>query len=212
AATGKGQIFRKNYLIGQNTLVVCMLPGSRRNEVAYLLPIFKAAVERLAEKYPDMCVVVPTVKTVIKRVQEQMKNWRIPYVIVEGEQNRYDAFAASDVAVAASGTVSLELAMANVPHLIAYKVNKLTGWLARRLLKIKYVNLINLLSDKEIIPELLQENCTPEKMAAVLENLIAKKEPDMRRYLSVLGFGAEMTPSELMAGHIIRLVQRRQCK
>lgn len=210
AADGNGRAFRKNHLIGQNTLVVCMLPGSRRNEVGYLLPVFKRAIELLASKHPDICVVVPSVKTVADTVRNGLKDWHIPFIMVEGEHDRYDAFAASDIAVAASGTVSLELAMANVPHLIAYKVNKLTGWLVRRLLKIKYVNLINILSDKEIIPELLQENCTPEKISSVLETLLYQNEPDMRRHLNVLGFGGDLTPSEVMAGDVIRLVQRRK--
>ena len=155
-----------------------------------------------------ICVIVPTVKTVAKEIKADLKEWSIPYVVVEGERDRYDAFAASDVAIAASGTVSLELAMADVPHLIAYKVNKLTGWLAKLLLKIKYVNLINILSGREIIPELLQENCTPEKIAEVIEGLLSSDAKDVKHHMNVLGFGGDMTPSEVMAGHIIKMAKR----
>ncbi|MBR4927021.1 MAG: lipid-A-disaccharide synthase [Alphaproteobacteria bacterium] len=210
AATGNGQAFRKNYLVSQKTTLVCMLPGSRRNEVDYLLPVFKQAIEQLSQKYPDMCVVIPTVKTVSDKIKQDLKGWRIPFMVIEGERERYDAFAAADVAVAASGTVSLELAMADVPHLIAYKVNKVTGWMAKCLLKIKYVNLINILSGREIIPELLQDDCTPEKICAEMERLLVQDTQDVKRHMNVLGFGGELTPSEVMAGHVIKLAKQRK--
>ena len=210
AGTGNGQVFRKNYLISQKTTLVCMLPGSRRNEVDYLLPVFKQAIEQLSQKYPDMCVVIPTVKTVADKIKQDLKEWRIPFMVIEGERERYDAFAAADVAVAASGTVSLELAMADVPHLIAYKVNKVTGWMAKCLLKIKYVNLINILSGREIIPELLQEECTPEKICAEMQRLLIQDTQDVKHHMNVLGFGGELTPSEVMAGHVIKLAKQRK--
>ncbi len=210
AATGNGQTFRKNYLVSQKSTLVCMLPGSRRNEVDYLLPVFKQAIEQLSQKYPDMCVVIPTVKTVADKIKQDLKGWRIPFMVIEGERERYDAFAAADVAVAASGTVSLELAMADVPHLIAYKVNKVTGWLAKCLLKIKYVNLINILSGREIIPELLQEDCTPEKICAEMQRLLVQDTQDVKRHMNVLGFGGELTPSEVMAGYVIKLAKQRK--
>lgn len=207
ASKGNGQAFRKNHLISQQTMVITMLPGSRKNEVAYLLPIFKQAVEQFAQTHPDICVVVPTVQTVCKQIKTMLKGWSIPFIVVEGEPDRYDAFAASNIAIAASGTVSLELAMADVPHLIAYKVNKLTGLLARILLKIKYVNLINILSGREIIPELLQDNCTPEKIVQTMEGLLTQ-EADLKRHMNVLGFGGALTPSEAMAANVIKMAKK----
>lgn len=212
AAKGNGRSFRKKYLISQKTVLVCMLPGSRKNEIRYLLPIFKDAVEKLAEKYPDICVVVPTVRTVQKEVKAALKEWGIDFLVVEGEEERYDAFAACDVAVAASGTVSLELSMASVPHLIAYKVNKITGIIVRRLLKIKYVNLINILANKEIIPELLQENCTSDKICQKLVYLLTHKNPMMQRGLCALGAGGSVTPSEKLAQKLIEMVKKGQHK
>lgn len=212
AAAGNGQSFRKKYLISQKTLLVCMLPGSRKNEIKYLMPIFKEAVEKLADKHPDICVVVPTVRTVAARVKADLKEWGICSIVVEGEQDRYDAFAASEVAVAASGTVSLELAMAGVPHLIAYKVNKLTAMILRHLLKIKYANLINLLADKALIPELIQENCTSDKITNQMEELLKHKNPLMSRGLAALGCGGGMMPSEKVAVKLIELADKGQCK
>lgn len=206
AGNGRGHLFKKSFLISQKTLVVGMLPGSRKNEIKYLLPVFMKAVEQLAEAHPDLCVVIPTVKTVRERLKAALKGWRIPHIVVEGEKDRYDAFAAMDVAVAASGTVSLELAMANVPHLIAYRVNKLTEILARCLLKIKYVNLINLLADREIIPELLQQDCTPSEICACMEKLVRQKNPIMQQSLSQLKVLSGEAPSDVVAQKLVDMV------
>ena len=96
-------------------------------------------------------------------------------MIVTGELARYDAFAASNLALAASGTVSLELAMAGVPHVIAYKMNWLTGKIAAPILKrrIKFVNIINMLAQEEIIPECLQDDCNLDKIMLELEKLMS---------------------------------------
>ena len=175
ADSGNASLFKQTHNIPDNTTVLTMLPGSRKNEVAFLMDMFMKATENLQQKHKNLFVVIPTVATVSDKLKDMLKNWDIPHVIVEGEQARYDAFAASDVAMAASGTVSLELALAGVPHLIAYRVNKLTGILAKKLLKIKYVNLINILSNKEIIPELLQEKCTIQNLTDTIELLLKNK-------------------------------------
>jgi len=124
-----------------------------------------------------------------------------------GFKARYDAFAAANIAIAASGTVSLELAMAHVPHLIAYRLNALTAALARRVLKIKYVNLINLLQDKPVIPELLQENCTLEKLTQTAENLFQNPRQDVLPSLEKLGLNAGESPSEKVAACLLKLAR-----
>ena len=199
ADRGNGAAFRRKYGIRPDQTVLCLLPGSRRNEIKYLLPVFRAAVEELQAYVPNLYVVIPTVQTVAPRVQEALNGWQIPHAIVMGETERYDAFAASDVALAASGTVSIELAMAGVPHLIAYKVSPLTGMIARRLLKIRFVNLLNLLSDKEVIPELLQENCTVDNIVEHLRELLAHPHQDTRPGLEKLGLGLPESPSDKLA-------------
>ena len=134
-----------------------------------------------------------------------MANWKTPHLIITGEKSRYNAFAAASAALAASGTVSLELAMAGVPHLIAYRMNKLTAAIARRVLKIKYVNLINLLMDQPIIPELLQENCTPEKMTMTLRSLLNGEQQKTQEALEKLGKGK--APSEKVAEMLRQLAR-----
>ena len=154
---------------------------------------------------PDLFFVVPTLETVQRKVEKVLSHWQTPHLVVTGEKTRYDAFAAASAALAASGTVSLELAMAGVPHLIAYRMNPLTAAIARRVLKIKYVNLINLLEDAPIIPELLQENCTPERMTATLRSLLTGKQQETQAALEKLGKGT--SPSEKVAEMLKQLAR-----
>ncbi len=199
ADKGNAAAFREKYGISPTTTVLTLLPGSRRNEVAYLLPVFKTAVEELHRQIPDLFVVIPSVQTVSATVKKMLNGWKVPYVMTSGKKERYDAFAASQAALAASGTVSLELAMAGVPHLIAYKVSPLTGYIAKKLLKIRFVNLINLLANREIIPELLQENCTVDKVLDTLKALLAQPHQDVTESLKKLGVGANYSPSDKLA-------------
>lgn len=205
ADKGDATAFREKYHISAEKQILCLLPGSRSNEVKYLLKDFMQAVDNLIATNPDLFVVIPTVKTVYSRVERQTRNWKAPHLIITGETERYNAFAASSVAVAASGTVSLELALAGVPHLIAYRMNPITASLAKRVLKIKYVNLLNLLEDKEIIPELLQENCTVSKITYRLRQLLQGEKQDTKAAL--LKLGQQTSPSEKVATALIQLAR-----
>ena len=205
ANRGDGQAFKERHQIPMDKRVLCLLPGSRANEIKYLLTDFMQVADNLIKENPDLFVVIPTVETVKEKVEKQTQNWATPHLIVTGEKERYDAFAAASVALAASGTVSLELALAGVPHLIAYRMNPLTAALARRVLKIKYVNLLNLLVDREIIPELLQENCTVEKMTQTLQALLKGEKQDTRDALSKLM--KETSPSEQVVDKLLQLVE-----
>ncbi len=203
ADKGNGEDFRKQHKIKKESFILCLLPGSRRNEVAFLMKEFMSAAETLYQENKDLFIVIPTVATVEKTLKDLLKGWKVPYVMVTGEKNRYDAFACADGAIAASGTVSVELALAGVPHLIAYKVSKLTGMIAKKLLKIKYVNLINILADKEIVPELLQEHCTAFTIVQTLKNILKGKKQDFSAGLIHLGQNQEQLPSEKMGEELM---------
>lgn len=172
ADAGDGDAFRAAHAIPAEAPLVCVLPGSRRVEVARLLPVFRETVERLAMERPGLRVVIPTVATVAAEVEEAVVEWSVPVTLVRGQKARYDAFAACNAAMAASGTVALELAMAGVPHLIAYRVSPLSAWLFRRLTTIRFVNLVNLTLDREVVPEVLQEQCTPETLLSKMQGLL----------------------------------------
>lgn len=208
ADKGNGTAFREKYNIPSFSTVLCLLPGSRKNEIKYLLPVFKESAELLQSYIPQLFVVIPTVATVADKIKKELADWPVPHVIVMGEKERYDAFAASNVALAASGTVSVELAMAGVPHLIAYKVSPLTGMIARKLLKIRFVNLLNLMVDKEVIPELLQEDCTVDNVVETLRQLLEHPEQATRESLEKLGLGDPHAPSDKLAEELQKLASR----
>ena len=208
ADKGSVERFRKKYGLKKTTPVLVCLPGSRQNEVKFLMPLFMKTIENLALKHKDLFVVFPSVQTVAPQVCEALKHWHIPHTVIMGEKNRYDAFAAAKVAIAASGTVSLELSLAKVPHLIAYRLSRITGYLARKVLKIRYVNLINLLVDKPIIPELLQEDCTVENLTKTAEKLWHSPHQKTEASLKKLGLGTK--PSEKMAQTLLKLIRGKK--
>ena len=180
-----GARLRKQLNISKSATVLAMLPGSRRSEVKSLTPVFSETIAQLHQHIPDLVIVVPTVKGVSADVREWALTVPGGAHVLEGASDKFAALEASDIALAASGTVTLELARAQVPHVIAYKVNPLSAFVFRRLTLTKYVNLINILLDKEVIPECLQQDCTAGKLAAELKNLL-KGTP--QRVLQIAAF------------------------
>ena len=142
------------------------MPGSRPTEASRLLPVLGATLQRLASQLPDLVPVVPAAAPVAEAVRAGAGAWPVRPIIVSGTEEKHDAFAASAAALTKSGTSTLELALANVPMLVTYRVNPLTAAIARRLVKVSYASLLNLLAGREVVPELLQENCTPDKLVA----------------------------------------------
>src|SRR5215472_14938963 len=174
ADQGDGAGFRHRHGIAPSARVVAILPGSRGGEVGRLLPMLGETVALLARKLPDLVVVVPATVNVVVRVQAVVAGWAAKTVVV-GNAEKYAAFAASDAALAASGTVALELAVAGVPTVVTYRVNPLTHALLRRVVKVRYVNLVNLILDRPAVPELLQNDATPEKLAVAVARLVEDK-------------------------------------
>jgi lipid-A-disaccharide synthase len=179
AGQGDGARLRARYGIAPDAPLVCVLPGSRNSEVSRLLPVFGTTLALLAERHPGLRAVVPTVPQMSGRVRAAAASWSVPTVVVEGDEGKYDAMAASTVALAASGTVALELALSRLPAVIAYRLHPVTVALYRRLIRVKYANLVNIMLDRMLVPELLQEECTPDRLAAALSTLL--DDPAARR-------------------------------
>ena len=204
--------FKKRHHIPEENRLLLVLPGSRHNEVERLLPTFLEVVKQLHERYNDFSFVIPTVSTVAAQVKEMVKQSGLPIEIVEGTKERRDAFKSGDVAIAASGTVALELAIVDVPHIIAYKVPKLTEWLARHFIHIQFVNLSNILLGKEIVPELLQQDCCVEKIMYYVEQFMKHKPvynqqmDGFEKVRKLLGMG-QQTPSDNAAEAIIKTIK-----
>ena len=159
--------FRAKHGMGENETVLCLLPGSRRSEVSRLLPIYRKTVERLAGVMPKLRCVAIVADAVADEVGTVLQSWPVPVIQVRGTE-RFAAMAASTVALAASGTVTLELAKAGTPMVVAYRMNWFSAWLARRLVHVQYVTLVNLVLGRGVIPELLLEDCYPEALASAL--------------------------------------------
>jgi lipid-A-disaccharide synthase len=177
--TDDGVAFRRAHGIPPGAPLLCLLPGSRRAEVARLAPVFGRALKLLAVRRADLHALVPTVAGVEGMVRRAVRDWPVPTVVVSGTGDKYRAFAASQLALAASGTVAVELAIAGVPAVIAYRVNPLSAFLARRLIKVDYVSIPNLVMGQEVQPEFLQERCTAENLATALQHLL--DDPAARR-------------------------------
>jgi lipid-A-disaccharide synthase len=150
------------------------LPGSRRSEVTRLAPVFGAVVARLHATHPDLRVVLPTVRGVADLVGTLTAGWPVRPEIITAPDRKRTAFAAADVALAASGTVSLELAANHCPMVIAYDMNPISMWLMRRMALIDTVTLVNLVSETRIIPEFLGKDCRPERIAPAIEAVLAQ--------------------------------------
>ncbi|OIQ90911.1 lipid-A-disaccharide synthase [mine drainage metagenome] len=212
ADKGDGAAFRQRQGLPEGAPLLTVLPGSRRSETSRLLPVFGETVARLARRFPDLRVVVPTVETVAGEVRRAVAGWALPVTVVTGQANRYDAFAASRAALAASGTVALELAMAGVPMAIAYRLSPVTAFLARRLIKLRFVCLINLLLDRAAVPELLLGECRAERLAPVLEGLLADETVraaqrcGQEEALAVLGRGQD-SPSLRAAREVLAMIK-----
>ena len=172
AGCGDGAEFRRRHGIHDDSRLLVALPGSRMTELGRLLPDFGGAVALLASRFPDLVVVIPTVSHLAATVRATVAHWPVRTVVVEGDVDKYDAFAAAEVAMAASGTVALELALARLPAVIAYRMNPLTVALYRRLVRTKYANLVNIMLDRPLVPELIQEECRPDRLAAEVAGLL----------------------------------------
>ena len=169
--------FRAAHGLGDSPILV-VLPGSRQGEIARLAPRFGAALHRLNR--PDFRVVVPTLPHLAPRLTQEAEGWPgAPLVLsLDGPEKRA-AFAAGTAALAASGTVSLELAAAGTPMTIAYDMAPLTRMIVSRMLRTDTVTLVNLVSESRAVPEAIGRDCTPDRIAALLAAVLA--DPSAQR-------------------------------
>lgn len=153
--------------------VLALLPGSRRSEVSALLPVQLGAASRLRLVRPDLEILVPVASTVPEGLVEAIVNglkasgWAR---LVRGRF--YEVLDAADAAVVASGTATLQAGLRRTPMVVVYKIHPLTAWLGRRLIRIGEIALANLVAGRRIVPELIQERCTPERIEAAVATLL----------------------------------------
>jgi lipid-A-disaccharide synthase len=207
-----GEAFRVRHAIAPDAPLLAVLPGSRTGEVLYILPAFRAAVGLLAKRVPGLVTVLPTVTHVAERVKRGTADWPTPLHVVEGEDEKFAAFDAADAALAASGTVTTELALSRTPMVVGYKVAPFTYPLLKPFVHIKFVTIVNLILDREAVPEFLQSRCTPHALADAALPLLtdkaaaARQVADLEEAMRRLGQGAEQ-PSLRAARAILDFVR-----
>lgn len=160
--------------------LILILPGSRHSEIARLMPVFGAALERLVAQAGPVEAVLPAVPHLAQEIENHIARWRIKPRVVRTEAEKYEAFRQARAALAASGTVTLELALAEVPQIVAYRVSPAEAWL-RPLIKVPSIVLPNLILGDNAIPEFLQGDCTPEKLATALAGLLREEQARQRQ-------------------------------
>lgn len=209
--TGDAAGFRRRHGIKPGARVVCLLPGSRMMEVRRLLPPFRTAIARLDAAVGPLHTLIPTVETVEAAVTGALRTWPTEATVVRGGEEKASAFAASDVALAASGSVTLELARAEVPMVVAYKASGLTAFLASRLVKLPHISLVNILADEAVVPELLQRDCNPKLLAEALDRLLLdaqacdRQRAAFREICSGLAPAGDRSPSQRAADVVLAL-------
>ena len=211
---GDGPAFRARHGLPPDATVLCVLPGSRSGEVRRLIPVFGEALLTLNRAYPDLRIVIPVAHAAAESVRAMTQDWPFQVVFAEMEE-RFDAFAASDAALAKSGTVTLELALAGVPMVVAYKVTATTAFLVRRMgVSVDHASLVNLLAGRMVVPEFIQEECTAPQLAEAVAEILSSKEvrerqlQGFREVAKALG-DPEPPPSERAAKVVLDVINGR---
>jgi lipid-A-disaccharide synthase len=196
------------------TLLV--LPGSRRSEIRRLTAVFGDAVARVAEEVPGLDLVLPAVADLADDIRERISNWTVKPRVVTGEAAKLAAFRGARAALAASGTVTLELALAGVPMVVAYRVSPFETWL-RFVVNVPSIVLPNLILGENAIPEFIQDASTPQALAAALIPLLgdtparAAQLAAFARLDERMRIAHDSTPSREAAELVLATAARVEC-
>ncbi len=166
---------RHEWTSGLDAPCLLVAPGSRRGEVRRLMRLFQDVVWRVTEAGTDIVPVIPVAETVVGQIEESLSSWPVKPILVPpeaGEAAKLTAFAAADVALVASGTITLEMAAARTPMIACYRTSWLTAAIVRRVIKIDTANLVNLVHGTRVVPEFLQEHATVESVSGALLPLL----------------------------------------
>ncbi len=203
--------FRTAHQIGEEAPVVCLLPGSRASEIRRLLPIFCDAAELLQRRLPGVRFVLPTVEPVAAQVRRELKaRPGLPITLITHSDEKRFALAAADVALAASGTVTADLAIAGLPAIVTYRLHALTWLLSLWLTRPTHLSLVNLILGRRAQPEFRQQACNAKALAGAVEHLL--HDPQVRaaqqtayvEAVQVLGQGDARPPSHRAARIILQ--------
>ena len=208
---GDANIFYKKYNTSNNSTYIALMPGSRLGEVKRLLPIFHESVSIITQKTQgtkNIKVIIPTVPHTKNYIENYCKKNKLNYILTENIADKYNALKASNLAIVASGTVTLELSLINLPIIVAYKVNIFTYYLIKNMVKIKYASIINIILNRMLIKEFLQFDCTAENISkeaiAIIDNNKTYNDENKKNIVSIVNeLGYNTYSPSLKAAHII---------
>lgn len=209
---GDAKKFREKYKVKVTEEILCVMPGSRVTEINRLMPIFCKAIDKITAERPTIRPVIMTIPFLKKHIKQYSGKLPQNTIIIDTPIEKADVFAASRVALAKSGTGTLELSLAGVPAVIAYKISTISYWLIKSLVKVKFANLLNLVADKEIIPEFIQNKCTPALLSHGIIKLLkdesasAQQVREAKEVLTKLGMDNDMPPSARAAKVVLDIV------
>ncbi|GAC1341249.1 MAG: lipid-A-disaccharide synthase [Acetobacteraceae bacterium] len=198
ADAGDAARFRARHGLAAEESVLVLMPGSRRSEVPRLLPVFGQTLALLARTAPKLRPVLPVSAVVAETVRRAAASWPVQPVIVTGLEDKHDAYAAASAALTKSGTSTLELALAGVPMAVTYRVNPLSAAMARRLIRVPHVAMVNLLAGRAVVPELLQQECTPERLSRTVLDLLTDGRAAAAQRAAFPGVLASLRPPGLL--------------
>ena len=205
-----GAAFRARRNIPAEAPLLLVLPGSRPSEVGRMTPVYEQTIRNLRTSIPELEVAVIVAGTVKDDVTARVAAWPFRVHLV-GEDEKYDAMKAATAALATSGTVSTELALAGAPMVIAYKIDGLSYALMKRLVTAKHVTLFNIAADERIAPEFIQHDATPAKLAKAVRRLLmdpdAAADQARRQSAALEQMGRdEADPAQLAADAVLRVI------
>jgi lipid-A-disaccharide synthase len=192
--------------------ILLVLPGSRPGEIKRVMPAFEDAAMRLKDERPHLHLVVPVAPTVADRVKARVAGWRHRAHIVEGEEAKFDAMAAATLAIACSGTVTTELAVAGCPMIVGYRANPATAVIARLIIRTRYLTLLNISAGRAVAPEFLQEHCNGPELAraagALLDDAPGRRAQVEAQTAALAGLGVGIENPFDRAAEVVEAVLR----
>jgi lipid-A-disaccharide synthase len=214
-AEGDGTGFRARHGIASEAPLLVLLPGSRRSETKRLLPIYLETARRLSLRHAGLRTVLLAVPHLAAALRAQVARRGAAVTVVEGRAEKAGAFAAGTVALAASGSVTIELAIAGLPMVVGYRMNPLTAAMARRLVRVPFVTLANLVVGERVAPEFLLDACTPERLVPALDQLLVDEAARRAQIESFRSVARALRPeggppSERAAQVILSLIAARR--
>ena len=200
--------FRASLGLGADDPLLLVLPGSRPSEIRRLMPVFREVMLRLGRERPGLTMAIPVADTVRAAVEDATRDLPLRFTLIGNEADKYAAMRAADLALACSGTVSTELALAGCPMVIAYRMEPLTWWIVKHYSTLKHATLFSTVAGKRIAPEFIQDDCTADNLLAevgrLLDDPAARAAQTAEQYaaLDLMGRG-QKPPAEKAARAVL---------